>query len=318
VRAFATRALELAARCSSRRAGAAVVYHRVGQPPGDPALRLDPALDSEVFAAQVRLLARRYRIVPASRLQEAVRARRRGGRVPVAITFDDDLRSHIEEAAPRLRAAGVPATFFLCGASLDEPASPWWQRFDRALDRGLRLDDPRLPSDPAAAAWVSGWGGGAVLAAAEAIVRLRPAKRDAFAEALLERAGPDPADAGLRASEVRALAQLGFELGFHTRRHDAMTLLEDEALARAFYDGRERLETLVGRRLDTIAYPHGRADDRVAAAAASAGFEIGYTTAGTVVRAGDRPLLLGRLSAPYTSAGELAAKLARALAPHQR
>ena len=97
-----------------------------------------------------------------------------------------------------------------------------------------------------------------------------------------------------------------------------MTLLGDEALARALREGRERLETLAGRRLDAIAYPHGRADGRVAAAAASAGFEIGYTTAGTVVRAGDQPLLLGRLAVPYTSAGDLAAKLARALAPYRR
>ena len=37
---------------------------------------------------------------------------------------------------PILRDAGVPATFFLCGASLGAPKSAWWERLQRAVQRG--------------------------------------------------------------------------------------------------------------------------------------------------------------------------------------
>ena len=90
-------------RLSVERVGAAIVYHEVG----------GRGLDADVFRAQVRHVARRYRPVQASDLLDAVRSRRRFGRVPVAITFDDDLPSHEEVAAPILREAGATATFFL-------------------------------------------------------------------------------------------------------------------------------------------------------------------------------------------------------------
>ena len=63
----------------------------------------------------------------------------RGEPFPLAITFDDDLRSHVELALPILPVAGAPATFFLTGASLQGPASFWWERLDRALRLQRRL-----------------------------------------------------------------------------------------------------------------------------------------------------------------------------------
>ena len=52
----------------------------------------------------------------------------------------------------------------------------------------------------------------------------------------------DPPDAGLRAEDVRTLADAGFEVGFHTLRHDPLPQLDDEALRRAMVDGRAELE----------------------------------------------------------------------------
>src|SRR5438128_4989592 len=120
-------------RLSGRKAGVAVAYHRVGDPQGDPLRELTASLGTRVFAAHLHHLRRHYRVVPADELQAAVRARRRGEPFPVAITFDDDTRSHVDVAAPLLRALGLAATFFLTGAALDGPASFWWGDLQRAL-----------------------------------------------------------------------------------------------------------------------------------------------------------------------------------------
>jgi O-antigen/teichoic acid export membrane protein/peptidoglycan/xylan/chitin deacetylase (PgdA/CDA1 family) len=284
-------------RLSGLRAGAAIAWHRVGDPAGDPARELMPALGTDVFAAQLRHLRRLYRVVPARELPEAARARRRGQRFPVALTFDDDLASHADVAAPILRRQGLPATFFLTGATLREPTTFWWERLQVAVDEQLVTEG-----------WIESEG---IHAAAKRVVDSAPPERDELLRTL-ERI-PATAEEGLPAEAVRTLARDGLEVGFHTLRHATLTTLDDEELERALRDGRDDLEGVVGGPLSTIAYPHGRADERVGTASRAAGFRLGYTTRPRAVVAEGDPMLLGRLQAPFGSAN-LALELLRLLA----
>src|SRR5918999_999984 len=104
-------ALEWAARRSARRGAIALVYHRIAESPGDRRRELLPALSSRLFESHVRYLASHYRLVTASELPRAARERRPGTPFPVAITLDDDLRSHVDMVAPILARAGATATF---------------------------------------------------------------------------------------------------------------------------------------------------------------------------------------------------------------
>ena len=287
------------ARWSSARAGLALMYHRVDPTPLGPAHDLVPTVATADFDAQLRHLAAKYRVVPAGDLHAAVRARRRGQRFPVAVTFDDDLASHRSIALPLLRDHGLPATVFLCGASLDGPGAFWWER----LERGARLG-----VDPAAALPGGGRRPAAssdIHAVAAVIEALPPQARRAVAEDLLERVGPDPDDAGLRADDVAALAAGGVEIGFHTRDHDRLPDLDDAALAAALVDGRAELADAaglgLGRPVDVLAYPHGRADTRVAAAARRAGYRAAFTTDAAPVVPSSDPLLLPRVDPSWTS-----------------
>ena len=135
---------------------------------------------------------------------------------------------------------------------------------------------------------------------------------------LVEVAGPDPADAGLRRDGVRRLVEAGMTIGFHTRRHDRMPALDDQALAASLRDGRAELDEVVGAPLTVIGYPHGGADERVAAAARDAGFSVGYTTVEHAVTPDDDTLLLGRLNPSYRSPGHFAVQLVRMLAAAHR
>jgi peptidoglycan/xylan/chitin deacetylase (PgdA/CDA1 family) len=300
-------------RLSSRRVGIALIYHGVDPIQGDVDRHIVPPHGSRLFAAQVRHVLRRYRVVEADRLLGSAAERKRGEPFPVAITFDDDLRGHQDVVLPILARARATATFFLTGSSLERAYAFWWERLQRALDAGVDLsgiDVVGASSDPSARS---------IHEIGREIESMTPAERDGFSAALAEKLGPDPPESGLRTAGVRALVAGGMRIGFHTLRHDSLLSLDADALARAMTAGRAELEAVTGQKLTAIAYPHGHVDSRVVAAARSAGFEFGFTTRPEPAGPGSDPLLLGRLDPSYRSTGHFALQLVRCLVrrPHQ-
>lgn len=277
----------LVLRLTPLKAGVAVYWHGVGDPQEDPARHLVPRMGTDLFRRQLRHIARRYRPVRASELTDAIAARPRGGRFPVAITFDDDLSSHRRVGLELLREADARGAFFLCGATLDGPHRFWWERLE--------------PSEEAHAT-------------AERVKSMTRGERRAFAERLEREAAYERSEAGLPRDGVRALAGAGHEVGFHTLDHDPLPSLDDRELDAALSDGRATLEEAAGAPLRAIAYPHGESDERTPPAAKRAGFTAGFTTAQRAIRPTDDPHALGRLEAPFDSVGHLAIRLARALA----
>jgi peptidoglycan/xylan/chitin deacetylase (PgdA/CDA1 family) len=286
-----------AARRSTKSLGLALLYHRIGKPAGDPRYELVPALDTDIFEAQLDHLRENYRVVPPSRLTEATFERRPGDPFPVAITFDDDLSSHVDVAAPALRRAGLPAGFFLCGASLEGPHRFWWEDLQRladyaspdtGLDIGQGFDLTSLARGVP----------GVIHQIAERIEQLPAQQRDEVAAELRKHAGQEQEQ--LDANAVRALAA-EFEIGFHTRRHYLLTTLDDVALRTALSEGLAELETTAGRRLTMLAYPHGKADRRVAESARNAGFELAFTGFPVPLTARTDLLRVGRIDASSIS-----------------
>ncbi len=302
-------ALRWRLRLSARSVGLAVVYHRVDRDRGDPSSELLPALDIRRFTAHVRHLKRCYRVVPASELRFAAARRRRGGRIPVSITFDDDLPGHAKTVAPILSRHRVTATFFLCGASLEEPFGFWWERLQRAFDQGADV----VPAFAGQASGALATTSLTIHAAATAIHELAPSARSAVVERLGDIAGPDPAGAAMSAGDVRALAAAGFEIGFHTREHESLTALDEAALDAALHVGRAELEDQTGGSLDVIAYPYGETAEHVALAARAAGYRTGFGTDREPVRPESDPLCLGRYEPMLASAGTFAYEVARTL-----
>lgn len=276
------------------------MYHPVDDRTGDLRHEAVPAHGVALFEAHLRHLRANYRVVPAAELPGAVAGRRRGERFPAAITFDDDLAVHADKALPVLRRLGLTATFFLSGASLDRPFSFWWERLQRAVDGGVPV-----PS-------VAGGSGARPISAAamrdvaDRVIGLGAAERTRWSDALLEELGGELPGAGMRSPDVLALVEAGMTVGFHTRRHDTMPLLDDGELEAALVDGRAELEALAGEPLTVIGYPYGWADGRVGAAARAAGFAVGYTTRAEAVTPSSDRMLLGRLNPSYRSAGHFA------------
>jgi peptidoglycan/xylan/chitin deacetylase (PgdA/CDA1 family) len=296
------RILALVLRSSGRRAGIALVYHALAEHAGDTSRELVPPHATARFEAHVLHLRAAYRLVRAAELVEAVLDRRRWQRFPVAITFDDDLRSHVQLAAPLLRRLGAPATFFLCGASLDKPYAFWWERLQRAFDEGVPLP-------------VEGQG---IHEIAGRVESMSVEERERVEQWLVARTGT-PKNAGLRLEDVQELVDARLDLGFHTLRHHRLTELDDEALRHALTEGRPGLERVSGNPLVVIAYPHGKADARVARAAGAAGFHVGFSGRHEPVVPSSDPLLLGRVEPTFGSDARFTVQLARTLLrrPHR-
>ena len=301
------RRLEGRLRRSSAVRGAALVFHGVARLPGDPLVEIEPAYGLGAFEAVVAYLSRRYRLVAAGALLDAARERRAGEPVPVALTFDDDLRSHLDHAAPALARHGAPATAFLGG--VDEQS--WWQALQAAVDERAVQPDGLPPVDPDLVRRALDGEPRAIRRLAAAVEALAPDERAALAKGLARLVPAE--DAPLGSDGIRALAAAGWEIGFHTVRHDALPTLDEGGLRDAFATGRDELAVLVGARLGSFAYPHGKAGDRERAAAAAAGFDFAFTGAAEVVTERTDPFLVGRLQPVRSTLGRVALQLARAL-----
>ena len=91
--------------------------------------------------------------------------------------------------------------------------------------------------------------------------------------------------------ELRALANDGWEVGSHTISHPRLPALPDEELDQELRGSRLRLEEGLGRPCRSLADPYGEVDERVAAAAAAAGYEAACLV-------GNGPLQVGPLAWP--------------------
>ena len=314
LRASLARGLNLRHRAAGRRRALAIAYHGIGET-NDPG-PLDLNLGVERFDQQVRYLKEHYKLVRASELLPAARARRRGGRIPVAITFDDDLHSHLALAKPVLDRIGAPGTFFLCGSSLDRPLTFWWDRLERAVAARLTDEAECAISSPPGRAGSQPVRGGCGRSRPTSSSSTRRPRRPV--RALEARLGPDPETAGLRHDDVRALSSGGrHEIGFHTHSHYNLTILDDAQLAAELTEGRAEVMAAAGQPVTSIAYPGGRWNHRVLAAAREAGFELGLTCDPIPTFPDSDPIHVGRLVPAWcTDLAAFAFTVARAVDGH--
>jgi len=253
-----------------------LIFHRVHAAPDELFPR---EVTAGVFRWQMDLLAR-Y-MTPLS-LREGI-ARLASGMLPrraVAVTFDDGYADNLDVAAPILKSAGVPATFFVATGYLG--GGRMWN--DTVIESVRRLppgehdlDDlglgPRRVGDVDSRRTLC----------RDSIVAIkhRPQpQRQRLADALAARAGsPLPDDLMMTPTQVRELAELGFEIGGHTVTHPILRLLPPGEAVGEIRQGREQLERITGRAVDLFAYPNGRPGEDYGDEHVAAVRDIGFSAA---------------------------------------
>jgi len=291
--ALRVRAVNQAARsiAAARGRSLVLVYHRVA-PDGSRSSSLVPSIPETLFARQVQTLGELGGIVP---LAELLSSRHRTGRSRFALTFDDDYRAHAESVLPLLSGLGIHATFFLSGRSLHGLGPYWFEVLEWLLEkRGLQEVAGRLA--------ISGRSPIELAVACE---------HDPRRQRQLEEAAEQP-PMHLRPDQLQTLAAT-MTVGFHTLRHPALPVLSDEAVARAVTKGRGELAAVIRRPLSLFAYPHGKADRRVAAQVRGAGYTAAWTGTPDAIRPGDDLFLLGRWEPGPVTVDDLVVKAAARL-----
>ena len=76
---------------------------------------------------------------------------------------------------------------------------------------------------------------------------------------------------------VEAAARPGITVASHTHSHPSLPSLNEAQLQRELTDSRGELEDLLGRLVETVAYPYGHHNAVVRAATAAAGYRAGFT-----------------------------------------
>jgi peptidoglycan/xylan/chitin deacetylase (PgdA/CDA1 family) len=97
--------------------------------------------------------------------------------------------------------------------------------------------------------------------------------------------------------ELAALRGDLIAIGSHTVSHPHLTELADGEISDQFIASRAALEALLGRDVDTLAFPYGDHDSRVVELARQAGYRFVYTVAPQAIRASDVAISRGRTAA---------------------
>ena len=97
-------------------------------------------------------------------------------------------------------------------------------------------------------------------------------------------------------AQVRALGDLGCEIGSHSMTHPYLSDLSAEQLKHEIADSRKELEEITGRPVVHFSCPGGRWDQRVAETAEDAGYRSVATSRAAVNSRGTNPLALGRVA----------------------
>jgi peptidoglycan/xylan/chitin deacetylase (PgdA/CDA1 family) len=264
--------------------GLVLVYHRVTQTETSTP-EVVPVVPSTLFRRQLEALADVGDIVP---LETLLRDRDRHARPRFAITFDDDYVTHVADALPVLRALDARATFFLSGRALHRLGSYWFELLERLLrERGTDAVGRLLgsPTDR--------------IDELIAVCERDPTRHDVLADEAVD----DPRH--LDRHQIETLSDAGMAIGFHTLHHEVLTRLDDDELDAAVTVGRSELEAVVGRPVVHFAYPHGKADRRVADIVRNAGYDAAWTGRLRPMRRGDDRYLLGRWEPGRTEVDDL-------------
>jgi len=256
-----------------------LLYHRVAETSRDPQ---NLCVSPQTFAAHLDWLSQAgIEIVP---LHEILR---HGSRPRVALTFDDGYADNAHHARPILEEKGAPATVFVVAGMVGSRSPFWWDELEEMLLGGspiadqidLEIEGRRVVVDVRSVA-------GKERAYWTLHRRLRPLPQPAIAsamEALRRQVGPEPGPG--RAPRCLTLEELislrdstVVELGSHTVSHPLLKSLAREEQQAEIAGSRERLEQMLGRRVDLFSYPYGGLDafDRTTARLVS---DAGYVAA---------------------------------------
>jgi len=235
-----------------------LAYHRIGTAGDSP---LDRALwNASVtqFTEQISWLQKRADIVPLLELPGLVRRPRTRS---VAITFDDGYGDNFETAFPILKAAGVPATFFVSTGFVDHPSTPWWDEIAWIV-RTTSASEILLPGSDQPIRLLEGDRAAPIRSVLRHVKKMTGNQMDAFITVLASQTGtgriPETArPPWLSWGQLREMQEMGMSIGGHTVSHPVLSRLKREEQRAELRTSLARLTIECGEIPRAMSYPVG-------------------------------------------------------------
>jgi len=281
-----------------------LMYHRIADPPIDPR---GTAVSPGRFAEQLQILKESFTPISLADLVIALRS----GPIPrraVAVTFDDGYVNTFTEAGPLLASIGIPATVYVSTGYLGSSRAFWWDELDRVLlmpeyvPAQIRVQvngrEWTWPTQEPGQRWL-------VCDALHRLMRVSNSQeRENVLDSLIQWSGLEKDGwADCRPMTPTELVQLTSDglltLGAHTVSHPVLSALSAEDQQAEILRNLQQLEALVGKKVDTFAYPYGTVDEFDEASVEivrTAGFLAACTAIQGVVEAGSDPHQLRRFA----------------------
>lgn len=262
-------------------------------------------VDTQTFERHLRFLRKAFRLLSLEEFSRHLRERRPFSGAACLITFDDGWLDNYRNAFPLLKRHGAPATIFLPVDYIGTGKQFWQERLARMLHwlHAHRASYPREVLERYELAELDAADSGQLRERIRAYVSRQKAKPAAEIEQLLERLNADVSaridgdvDAFLDWQQVKMMARDGVAFGSHSVSHRILTGLSEPEIEHELARSRSKLEEVFAAPVQSVAYPNGNVDDRVAATAAAQGYQIGFTTRHGFVSATDAPLALNRVN----------------------
>lgn len=242
-----------------------LAYHRIGEvQPDYPFNRTIHSATPEQFEQQLAFVRNHFNVVT---FRELGRLLEQPGGIQentLVITFDDGYKDNLTVAAPLLKRYGLPATFYVTTDNIDTGDLLWFDLlhyFIRHLPVGqYRLGEQamvfdRTGQDVQDCAWVGRY-----------LRQVPDADRLRILEQLRAWAtGPAPEtcrdQAGIMTwADVKALADMDFEIGSHSCSHPHLYRLDRAAQLQQLQASKAAIERVIGREVVSFSYPTGGFD----------------------------------------------------------
>ena len=288
-------------RLWSRRGVVIWNYHRIGSCAGNPFDDGVYSATAEQLREHVGYLKKNFYLMTMDELVRAAEAGFPAADGPGAmITFDDGYRDNFELALPVLREAGVPATFFIPTAFLENPRLPWWDRIAFIVKKTA---ETRISPDYPTPMEIDMRSAGRQLAIQRIIAAYKSAPvldDERFFHSLETAAKVEVDEFGLAGDlfmtweHVHRLIEAGMNIEGHTHTHPILARLSEAQQREELVESKQILESRLGREVRAVAYPvgsRGAFSEVTKRLGRESGYRVGFSFYGGVNWPGSKDLM---------------------------
>lgn len=264
-----------------------LAYHRIYNLDECKEYKFDADLisaNSTEFEWQVKYVLKNYNPITFRELIRALEGKRKLPLRPLLITFDDGFEDNYVNAFPILKKYRVPATIFISTDYIGQEETFWFDKVVYLLNVSKNIN---LSSIPESGIEIENHSRNMLAQKVLGYLKKVPnAKRLEVLENLIKDNKVDMPKGGFAESrplnweQVIEMASEGIEFGSHTCTHPILSRLSQQELGKELADSRQKIEAMIGKACEVIAYPvggKGEYDERTVRAVKDAGYRMGMT-----------------------------------------